>query len=248
MKTISSEEFSASESIIDTNYFGVKSAKVILKKACVSDQIQNELLNFLENFEFVVITNQANDPCNNQWLGEKSKAFLTDINVQFRKEASETKGIPPSIRIADTFPENFQILRIAENAFTVSRFLNDPYLPVEKAKHIYADMARNAFGTKGRFFVTYQEKETIGGFLLFSIDFDHSSSTIELIAIDQSFIGRGAGRSLIRAMENYVFKEAVNTIKVGTQLNNMSALSFYTSCGFRYAECSSIYHYWPLRS
>ena len=248
MKTLSCEEFSASESIIDTDYFGVKSAKVILRKACTSDHRQNELLRFLENFEFVAITNQANDPCNNHWLGEKSKAFLTDINVQFRKKVSKTERLPSSIRIADKFPENLQILRIAENAFTVSRFLNDPYLPVEKAKHIYADITRNAFGTKGRFFVTFHEKETIGGFLLYSIEYDNTFSTIELIAIDQSFTGRGVGKSLIRAMEYYVFKEAVETIKVGTQLNNMSALSFYTSYGFSYSECNSIYHYWPLRS
>lgn len=212
------------------------------------DQRQTELLSFLQNFEFIVIINKANDPSNNQWLGEKTKAFLTDVNIQLNKNISLAEKYDDSFTaVADNFPENGQIIRIAENSIKFSRFLNDPYLPMQKAKHIYADITKNAFRKDGRFFVTVNGMEAISGFLLFSIDQAILSSTIELIAIDQNFTGKGIGRSLIRAMEHYVAKMGVKTIRVGTQLNNITALKFYRSCGFSYLECNSIYHYWPLK-
>jgi dTDP-4-amino-4,6-dideoxy-D-galactose acyltransferase len=248
LKKLSCEEFDAFESIIDTKYFGVASAKVVLKKACMIDQRQKELLDFLQDFEFIVITNKANDSSNNHWLGEKTKAFLTDINIQLNKKVSIGEKYDGGFTvITDNFPENRQIIQIAEGSFKFSRFLNDPYLPVQKAKCIYADMTKNAFRKQGRFFVTIKETEVVSGFLLFSINQVISSSTIELIAIDQNFAGMGIGRSLISAMEHHVAKMGVETIRVGTQLNNINALKFYTSYGFNYCECNSIYHYWPLK-
>lgn len=248
MKNLTREEFDALESTIDTKYFGVKSAKVILKKACVLNSLQDELLYFLEDFEFVVITNQANNPINNCWVGERTKAFLTDINVQLTKNVATTDTNDGSFaEIMDHVPENDQIIQIAKDSFQISRFLNDPYLPEQKARHIYADITKNAFGKRGRFFVTINHGEQIGGFLLFSMDEAVSSSTIELIATNQNFVRKGVGRSLIQAMEQYVAKTGIKTLQVGTQLNNLAALKFYASYGFLMSECSSIYHYWPSK-
>lgn len=249
LEKLSGEEFDAYESTIDTKYFGVSSAKVLLNKACLVDQRQNELLRFLQNFEFIVIINKANDSSNNHWLGEKTKAFLTDMNIQFSKKVSITKECDNDFtRVADNFPESEQVVKIAETSFNSSRFLNDPYLPVEKARGIYADIVKNAFRKQGRFFITFQRLERIIGFLLFSVDQTISFSTIELVAIHQDFRGTGVGRSLICAMEHHMAKMKVETIIVGTQLTNFNALKFYTSYGFSYFQCNSIYHYWPLKS
>lgn len=248
MKTLSYEEFDAFESAIDTEYFGIASAKVFLKKACSLAQEQTHLLEFMQDFEFVSITNKSNDPINNRWLGEKTTAFLTDMNIQLRKKVSISENHNNNLAtVEDNFPENDQIIRIAKTSFTTSQFLSDPYLPLEKAQYIYADITKNAFGKDKRFFVVTRAMEVITGFLLFSIDEETSYSTIELIAIDQDFQGTGIGRSLMRSMENYVSQKKVESIKVGTQLNNTDALNFYTSFGFKYFECNSIYHYWPSK-
>ena len=249
LKNISCEEFDARESTIDTQYFGVASAKVILKKSCSVDRVKSQLLGFFQDFEFITITNKENNPSNNQWLGEKTKAFLTDVNMQFSKKVSKftEKHDDGFTVITDNLPHNKRIIQIAETSFRYSRFLNDPYLSSEKARYIYGDITKNAFRKMGSFFVVIENaKETIG-FLLFSIDRTTSSSTIDLLATDQNYQGRGIGRALIRSMEHYVAQKDVETIKVGTQLNNIDAMGFYTSNGFRYFECNSIYHYWPLR-
>ena len=247
-KTLSCEEFDASESMIDTQYFGIESAKVVLKKECLTDQAQNDFLNFSQAFEFVSITNKSNNPFNNRWLGEKTKSFLTDINMQLIKKVSITeKHDAEKAEIVDNFPEDNRIIQIAETSFGFSRFLNDPYLPIEKARRIYGDMTKNAFRKPGRFFAIIKRAGVINGYLLFSFNNQTLSSTLELVAIDQDYKGRGIGRLLITSMEYFVAKIGVDTIKVGTQLSNIDALKFYTSYGFKHFECNSIYHYWPSK-
>jgi GNAT superfamily N-acetyltransferase len=248
-KKLSSNEFEAFASPVDTKYFGVVSAKVVLKKACLDPQSQDELLGFLQNFEFVTIINRLNDSSNNRWLGQKSNAFLTDINMQLRKNVTVTgEHDHHSLMISDRLPEDGRIIQIAETSFEFSRFLNDPFLPPEKARRIYGDITKNAFGKAGRFFVLFKTEDVITGFLLFSMDEPALSSRIELVAIDQNYKSQGIGRSLINAMESYVRRRRINTVAVGTQLDNIGALKFYTSMGFSYYEHNSIYHYWPFRS
>jgi dTDP-4-amino-4,6-dideoxy-D-galactose acyltransferase len=248
LKRLSCEEFDAFESTIDTIYFGIPSAIVVLKKACSDSKSQTEILDFLQDFEFITITNKGNNPLNNRWLGERTRAFLTDVNIQFSKRVSLTdKHVSNLAVIADNLSENHQIIHITESAFEYSRFLNDPYLLEEKARHIYGDIVKNAFNKTGRFFVTISTMTVITGFLLFSIDYSALASKIELVAIDKEYHGRGIGRLLIGSMEHYLSKRGVETIQVGTQLNNINALNFYESCGFSILECNSIYHYWPSK-
>lgn len=247
LRRISCPEFDAVESPIDTQYFGIPSAKILLRQACASVQQQEELLHFMQIFEFNMITNQANNPAHNHWLGEKTTAFLTDINVQFEKKVTNPETTMEDVTfITDSYPGDEQIIQIAGNSFAVSRFLNDPYLPGGPAGRIYADITKNAFGKPGRFFVIHSTHNLISGFLLFSAS--GVASTIELIAIDQNFKGRGVGKSLLRAMEEYVSQRSIETIQVGTQLANKAALKFYMSYGFSLKECNSIYHYWPSKS
>lgn len=242
---LSCDEFDAFESRIDSEYFGIQSAKVILKKACVLEKEQNDILTFLRNFEFTSITNKSNDPINNRWLGENTTAFLADTNIQLVKTASIVKiNDGRTAEITDNFPGSDRIVQIAENAFEVSQFLNDPYLPRERARCIYADITRNAFGKMGRFFAVIQSDEEAMGYLLFSLNRTSLVATIELLAIDQKYKGNGAGKSLVRSIENYASSMGMKTIKVGTQAANTGALNFYISYGFKYLECNTIYHYW----
>ena len=249
MKKLSCDEYDAFPSPIDTQYFGIASAKVILYKSCEDAQHQQEILNFLQGFAFTTIINKANDPRNNFWLGRKTNAFLTDMNIQLIKKASVTERHDKDLLIPlDNLPENNQIVHIAEASFEFSRFLNDPYLPLKRAKFIYGDIVKNAFRKAGRFFILFKTSEAIAGFLLFSINASTSSSVIELIAIDQNFKRRGVGQSLLRSMEYYVVKQGINIIQVGTQLDNFDALKFYTLNGFDLLERNSIYHYWPSKA
>ncbi len=248
MKRLLCEEFEAMESKIDAQYFGVASAKVVLKKACTQLELQCELLDFLNNFEFITIINKGNDPSNNRWLGEKTNAFLTDMNIQLTKEVSNIRQLNDECAIvANNLPENDKIIEIAETSFVYSRFYNDPYLSPVTARNIYVDITRNAFTKLDSYFVLINEGDITVGFLLFSIDKTSLSSTIKLLATDRNHKRRGLGSKLINILEGYLAEQGIKIIKVGTQIDNVDATNFYNDYGFKQFECNSIYHYWPLR-
>lgn len=247
MKEIHYEEFDAFESVIDSEYFGISCAKVVIHKACLSTAKQKELFSFLQKFSFSIITNEGNDPINNHWLGCTTNAFLTDINFQFKKKVSvDNESLIISTTIANDLPENSKIIQIAETAFLYSHFLNDPYLPKDRARKIYGDITKNSFQKKDRYFNLISENGEIVGFVLFSIDVPDESARIILIAIDPNFTGRKIGQTLIKTLEGFLVKKDIHTLRVGTQFDNIIALNFYTSLGFKFVECNSIYHYWPI--
>ena len=68
----------------DTDYFGVSSARVNLN-GNVDNKGQNEIIEFCKNYDFVTISNLDNIKENNHWIGNRTSAFLADMNIQFLK-------------------------------------------------------------------------------------------------------------------------------------------------------------------
>lgn len=231
----------------DTNYFGVNSAKVILKDI-IDEKNQHQILKLCRYFEFVTILNNNNINENNLWITYNTKAFLVDINVQFIKNVKETKDImEDNIYILNYYPKQNEILEVARSSFKYSRFFNDPYLETEKAKNIYSYWVECSFNREDKYFVTIERDKQIAGFLLFSKDKRNKNATIELIAVCEKFRGQSIGKKLVYALEGYCYNNKLSKILVGTQVNNINAVRFYNSCGFLYKNCNSIYHYWVNR-
>lgn len=76
----------------DSDYFGVKSAKVNLYKE-ISKQDQKKIIKNSTKFEFITISNLNNNNINNAWIGEDTDAFLTDMNVQLSKKVKKKTRI-----------------------------------------------------------------------------------------------------------------------------------------------------------
>ena len=239
------KSFEAYESTWDTDYFGVLSAKVILKDS-ISEFESDALIDFLSCFDFVTIYNLHNNKENNYWLGKHMGMYLADINVQFIKNLSVgfVESENPA-EIFEAYQHDERVLRIAHGAFIYSRFFNDPNLPRDKAKGVYAHWAENAFGKSERYYALAKNQGEIGGFILFSFNTNTSVGTIELLAVDERHRGLRVGKSLIAGVEKFMNQKGIENIKVGTQADNSSAIRFYTSCGFNQKTCNSIYHYWP---
>ncbi len=241
------QPFVFSESKWDSEHFGVRSAKIILNDS-ISDEDREKIKQGFKAFDFITITNVDNRADNNVWIGKETGAFQTDINVQFKKSLSRTPAretLPTEV--FEACPRNERILDIANKSFKYSRFLNDPWLPPKEAKGLYARWVEDAFGKPGRFFVIAKRHGVLMGFLLFSMDMSASSARIELIATDKVHRGESVGRSLITTMEIVLRQRGIATVHVGTQLDNLSAFGFYTSCGFKFFTCNSVYHYWPFK-
>lgn len=226
----------------DTDYFGVSSARINLN-GIVDEQGQDEIIEFCKGYDFVTISNLGNIKVNNHWIGFKTNAFLADMNIQFLKVLADKSDYQDvNTYVVCSLSRNEQIVDIARKSFKYSRFFNDPMLPETQSKNIYRHWTECAFGQKNKFFVVSEREGNIAGYILFSINGD--SSVIELIAVDEKYQGQRVGKSLIKTMESFVLDQSIKKIKVGTQVNNISAAQFYNAMGFKYLSCGSIYHLW----
>lgn len=226
----------------DTDYFGVKSARVNLL-GDVEEKGQEDILSFCKNYDFVTIANFENRNENNLWIGKNTAAFLVDVNIQFVKELhSLEKHSDDNTYVINNLLPNEEILEIAKKSFRYSRFFNDPNLTDNKSQNVYLHWTEGAFQKDSKYFVICEREDKIAGFLLFSSE--ESFVTVELIAVDEAYQGQGVGKALIKAMESFVLDKDINKIKVGTQMNNIPAVQFYSKMGFTYVNCGSIYHIW----
>lgn len=239
--------FTTSELSWDSDYFGIKCAKVILKKELSTTDWKN-VKEFSEKYDFLTIVNKGNIPSNNFQIGNTANIFLSDVNVQLSKKVV-AEVIDEIIEIHESLMFDSNICKLAENGFRYSRFYNDPHLNTHKSRNIYLQWVLNAFEKKGKFFVTIKRERVVVGFILFSINPDSTTcATIELIAVDSAYKGMQIGTRLIKGMENFLQEKNIKTVNVGTQADNLPAINFYQSCGFRSIECNSVYHYWPKKN
>lgn len=228
----------------DTDYFGVSSARVNLK-GIVDDKGQEEILKFCKCYDFVTIANLDNIKENNYWIGNRTNAFLADMNIQFFKVLVEKPDHQDEkTYVVNSFHLNEQVVDIARKSFDYSRFFNDPKLPEEKAKNIYLHWTECAFDQENKYFVISEREGNVAGYILFTMNED--SSVIELIAVDEKYQGQKVGKSMIHTMESFVMNQGINKNKVGTQVNNISAAQFYNALGFKYVSCGSMYHLWRI--
>lgn len=228
----------------DTDYFGVNSARVNLS-GIVDALEQDKIIEFCGRYEFTTISNLNNTKENNHWIGKRTNAFLTDINIQFRKELKDTLGgVDEHTEVFNHLKKQEKIIDIARASFIFSRFFNDPKLPKIKASNIYAYWTEGAFEKENKYFVICRRDGQIAGYILFSMNTENQTSTIELIAVDEKFRGQRVGKSLLQALESYSAERSIKTIKVGTQVDNIAAAQFYHSAGYKYVSCGSVYHLW----
>lgn len=226
----------------DTDYFGFNSARVNLQEP-VDEKAQNEIISFCSGYDFITISNNGNLKENNEWIGKGTNAFLADVNIQFSKEL-DTSSIyqDEATYVLNDYPHNERVVNIASNSFQYSRFYNDSLLPEELAKNIYVHWTQSSFSQENKYFILCQRESEIAGYMIFSIN--ENIASVELIAVDKDYQRQKVGKSLVNKLEEFASNRGVTVLKVGTQVNNISAIQFYTRMGFTYVSCGSVYHLW----
>lgn len=241
-KLMSSNNYECKPLEWDTDYFGVSSARVNLSGS-VDEKGQDEIIEFCKAYDFVTIANLGNIKENNHWIGNRTNAFLADMNIQFIKILADKPDYQDKkTYVVNNLSRNEHIVDIARKSFNYSRFFNDSKLPEEQAKNIYIHWTECAFYQGNKHFVISEREGDIAGYILFSIS--GGNSVIELIAVGEKYQGQQVGKSLIHTMESFVIDKEIKKIKVGTQVNNISAAQFYNAMGFKYVSCGSMYHLW----
>jgi GNAT superfamily N-acetyltransferase len=126
-----------------------------------------------------------------------------------------------------------EVMGIARQAFTFSRFYQDHNISKETANQIKADWVSNYFdGKRGDNLIVARREGKVVGFLLLI-----SKSIIDLIAVSPSHQHQGVGAALI-----HYANEIVGLLKAGTQVINKPSLSLYEKAGFFIKNANIVLH------
>ncbi len=226
----------------DTEFFGVSSAKAILHKPL--DLIEwKELKKKFEDYEFISIENRNSEPINAQLIGKDTKAFLADVNIQFKKKLTRKKYRFKNVEIYNALQQNKKIVELAK--FQFSKFIEDPKLQERGGDQVYRAWVINSFEKSNKYFALYKdENNEINGFLLHS--YKDNTCIVELIAVSKNEKHGGIGTSLFRTVEYESVLHGYDEIRVGTQVRNIEAINFYHKVGCKQIGCHQVYHLWNL--
>lgn len=138
------------------------------------------------------------------------------------------KGIPNNIRPA-VKEDAEKLQNLAHNAFSQTRFYNDPQVKKYQADRIYSEWIKNSInGPMANKVFVFKEKGNALGFITLK-----KNGNIVLIAVDKRQRGKGIGKSLVQAAINQFLKWSLKKSTIETQMTNMSALRTYQSCGYK---------------
>jgi ribosomal protein S18 acetylase RimI-like enzyme len=127
-----------------------------------------------------------------------------------------------------------EVIGLAGNAFTASRFFTDAQIPQDLAVKTKSDWVDNFFsGQRGDGMVVARKNGKACAFLLLV-----NRNVIDLIAVDENCRGSGIARAMI-AFAN----QDRGLLKAGTQLVNKASIALYQSCGFLLKDSSYVLHW-----
>ncbi len=225
----------------DSDFFGIKVGKISFNRS------ESELQLLLEdakkkNYQLVyVFTHQETELSSeilNRWNGK-----LVDRKIVYKKEVSadikEDKFVFP---YSDT-EINDDLLNLAYLSGQFSRFRLDKNLPERSFERMYKEwIIKSVSGELADKVFVVKEADRILGFVTLQII--ENNGNIGLIAVDKDTQGKGLGTKLICSCENYLNQNAIETLTVLTQLDNLLACRFYEKYGFNAESITNIYHFW----
>lgn len=223
----------------DTDFFGVKSAKITLNGELNGQEVKN-MLEEAKEYGFVTIENICGAYSNDYYLGKLSEAYITDCPMTLKKEtrpydADAYNGVV--IRPAEE--SDLSVLtEIARNAFTISRFFNDPEIDNGKAGELYTCWIKNSLKSADKKVFTTDDNS---GFIICSEN-NEGDGVINLIATGATARNRGIGSALVRFADNWAYECGCKNIYVGTQSTNIPAINLYVKNGFKVFRTTRTYH------
>lgn len=208
---------------------------------------QCEMFNFAEiehelkilNANLVYLFLKDNSP-NFDVFSNYNNCILLDRKITLIKKLSNLHIEDSSIEEISNL--NSELLELAFLSGKDSRFKKDNKLTIF-FEPLYQKWIQNSLsGSLASKVLVYKFNGSIIGFITIMIK--NNSGQIGLIAVNPLFQGKGIGRKLINAIENYLIDNAVHELIVVTQKDNNQALDFYLSLDFKIIKEESVFHWW----
>lgn len=137
---------------------------------------------------------------------------------------------------------NAELISLSIEAGKYSRFKLDAQL-CEHFEKLYTEWLSKSLKRENADEVfVYSEEDKIKGII--TCKKEQGIGIIGLIATEQGLRGKGVGRKLVNAAENYFIGNGIMISKVITQHANHVACQFYESLGYRKLQVEDVYHWW----
>jgi dTDP-4-amino-4,6-dideoxy-D-galactose acyltransferase len=163
---------------------------------------------------------------------------IIDTAVTFSRQVKKEAKSKYS-RLA-TPADRKQIVELAYNAFSTSRFHLDPEISREKANELKASWAENFFeGKRGSAMVVAEVDGKVCGFLQL-LGTETDTVVIDLIAVDKEQRGKGLASDMVSFTESHFKKPS--KIVVGTQVSNSQSIRLWEKNGFMFSHAVYVAH------
>ena len=183
--------------------------------------------------------------------------LLVDRKATFRMDLDRDQGVavdPASLQLGiqkqPRGPAPGWLLRLGVAAGQFSRFQVDRNIPRERFEALYETWVdRSAQGDLAdAVLVACQHPPSSEGCGMVTIALREGIGKISLIAVAESWRGRGVGRFLVAAAHRWMAAQGARQAVVVTQLANQPACRLYQSCGYSLDVVQDFYHFWPLEA
>jgi dTDP-4-amino-4,6-dideoxy-D-galactose acyltransferase len=177
-------------------------------------------------------------------LTDRRGTFVADLaKVGLGEPCESVAGV--SVREYPPGPASEALTALAVSAGAFSRFFVDPRFPRDRFVALYAAWVDRSARREIADVVFEAAAPSAGPLGLVTVSEAGGNASIGLMAVGADVQGRGIGRQLIRAAHRWMAGRGVGRAGVVTQMANVAACRLYEGCGYRLAEVTHYYHFWP---
>lgn len=229
---------------LDTSLFGFKVAKILNSR--LSLEKLRLILDKLkaENVHLVYWPAASTDK-KSQSAAKKLQGFLSSKQVTYLAALRQI-ALPKTTFGVVAYRAKTPTLVMKKLSIQIgvrSRFGTDPQLPKRLMHKLYSAWIKNSVnGTVADKVLVTRHKNTVVGMIILGTK--GRCGDIKLLAVDESYRGKGIGAKLIGAAQNYFVNQGYTKLRVVTQLTNTPACCLYEKCGLRCWQIINFYHFW----
>lgn len=171
---------------------------------------------------------------------QNMRISLISKQINFKKKVLKEEDNLINCRKAN-HADKKNIIKIAQNSPSVSRFLIDKTISKKFKKNYKKEWISNYFRKKrGDNLLLAFLNKTIYGFIL--LIKKKNEVTIDQIIVDKKYVKKKVGTSLINYLSKLYYNNGKLTIKAGTSVDNHIAKKFYLKNGFKKFDTYFVYH------
>lgn len=217
----------------DTRFFGKKTGSVNIDDAEINPA---NIVSAAKELEFELLYLFSKKPRPEL---ETQGFALVDTKVTYGKTVSSAQS---SIQLVNYTGEATQeLISLALQSGWKSRFNTD-----KKLQHKYPELytqwlTRSLSGEFADAVLVHYYENTIAGLVTSRIE-NNCKGKVGLFAVAEEYRGKGIGKGMLLALENWYHKKGIVQSEITTQQENTAACKLYESTGYMVKDTSYVYH------